>query len=57
MFDLDVDRNGLPCARVSPLVLAEDALSRALPYVMKTSTDQAALWSKRAFSLRNSHRQ
>jgi len=57
MFDPGVDRNGLPCARLRPLVLAEDALSRVLPYVMKTSTDQAALRPKRAFSPSNSQGQ
>jgi hypothetical protein len=51
MFDPGIDRNGLPCARLRPLVLAEDALSRVLQYVMKTSTDQAVLRPKRAFSL------
>ena len=57
MFDPGVDRNGLPCARLRPLVLAEDALSRVLPYVIKTSTDQAALRTKRAFLPSNSRGQ
>lgn len=57
MFDPGVDRNGLPCARLRPLVLAEDALLRVLPYVMKTGTDQTALRPKRACSPSNSHGQ